>query len=175
MAKEKTMEGRTVAHSAVTMSQLIGPMQAGRSGFAHGGEIMKLMDTAAGVVALRHSHHIAVTARVDGINFFRPIKVHDLVIVNAYLTFVGKSSMDVRVEVFAEDIIGEMRRHALTAHFIMVALDDHDKPTEVPPLILSSEEEKELWEKGKRRHETCKGEIMIDVEDFKVCREEPLF
>ena len=69
------MEGRKVDHSAVTMSQLIlphqaGPHKAGDIGYAHGGEIMKLMDTAAGVTAVRHSHRTVVTARVEDINFF---------------------------------------------------------------------------------------------------------
>lgn len=115
-------EGRTVEHSAVTMSQLILPQQAnayyqvGRVGYAHGGEIMKLMDTAAGVVALRHAHNMVVTARVEDLNFYRPIKVGDFVTVNAFLTFAGRSSMVVRVEVESEDIISERTTHALTAY-----------------------------------------------------------
>jgi acyl-CoA hydrolase len=168
------LEGRTVEHSATTISQLILPHQAGRAGYAHGGEIMKLMDTAAGAAALRHCHTDLVTARVEGINFYRPIKVWNLVTINAYLTFVGRSTMEVRVEVFSEDILKEEKVHALTAYFIIVALDDKGKPTEVPPLIISSEKEKELWEKGKQRYHLCKGELMAGEADYKVCREEPL-
>lgn len=168
------MEGRTVQHSEITMSQLVLPQQAGRAGFAHGGEIMKLMDTAAGTAALRHSHTDLVTARVDGINFYRPIKVWNLVSINAFLTFVGRSSMEVRVDVFSEDVIKEERVHALTAYFIMVALDDQGKPTEVPPLITSSEKERELWEKGRQRYEMCKRDLMAEDDSFKVCREEPI-
>ena len=67
------MEGITVEHSAVTMSQLIQPQQGGRRGHAHGGEIMKLMDNAAAVAAVRHAHTEIVTARVEGINFYRPV------------------------------------------------------------------------------------------------------
>ena len=167
-------EGRTVDHSAVTMSHLVLLHEAGRSGFAHGGEIMKLMDTAAAVVALRHSHSVVVTAQVEGMNFYRPVRVGDLVTVNAYLTFVGRSTMEVRVEVEAEDIFREQQRHALTAYFIMVAVDEEGKPTAVPPLIVSSPREKELWEKGKKRYQICKGEIMAGDDDYRVCREEPL-
>ncbi len=169
------MEGRTVEHSAVTMSQLILPEQAGHVGYAHGGEIMKLMDTTAGVAALRHSHTDVVTARVEGINFYRPIKVGNLVTVSAHLTFVGRSTMEVRVEVIAEDILKEEQTHALTAYFIMVALDGSGRPTEVPPLILSSEREGELWERGRARYLSCKGELMSANETYKVCREEALF
>ena len=70
-AKEKAeLEGRSVAHSAVTLSQVIMPAQTGPGGvYAHGGEIMKMMDTAAGLAALRHSHSAVVTLRVEGINF----------------------------------------------------------------------------------------------------------
>ncbi len=153
-------EGKTVQHSAVTMSELILPYQANQLGNAHGGEIMKLMDTAAGVAALRHAHTAVVTARVDGINFFYPIKVGALVTVNAFLTFVGHSSMEVEVEVITEDIIAEKTTHALTAHFILVALNELGKPTKVPPLIVSSEKEKELWEKGRQRYEMRKRELM---------------
>ncbi len=167
------VEGRTVQHSATTMSQLIMPHQANRLGNAHGGEIMKIMDTAAGVAALRHAHTAVVTARVDGINFYHPIKVGDLITVNAFLTFVGHTSMEVQVEVIAEDIIAEKTTHALTAYFILVALNEQGKPTKVPPLIVSSEKEKELWERGKRRYEMCRSELMAGDDNYRVCREEP--
>jgi len=170
-SKEDT-EGKTVQHSAVTMSELILPHQANQLGNAHGGEIMKLMDSAAGVVALRHAHTAVVTARVDGINFYYPIKVGDLVTVNAFLTFVGHSSMEVQVEVLTEDIIKEKTTHALTAYFIMVALNEQGKPTEVPHLIVSSEKEKELWEKGRRRYEMCRHELMASDDDYRACRGE---
>jgi acyl-CoA hydrolase len=166
-------ESRTVQHSATTMSQLILPHQANRLGNAHGGEIMKIMDTAAGVAALRHAHTAVVTARVDGINFYHPIKVGDLITVNAFLTFVGHSSMEVEVEVIAEDIIAEKITHALTAYFILVALNEQGKPTKVPPLIVSSEKEKELWERGRRRYELCRHELMAGDDNYRVCREEP--
>jgi acyl-CoA hydrolase len=165
-------EGRTVKHSAVIMSELILPQQANQLGNAHGGEIMKIMDTAAGVAALRHAHTAVVTARVDGINFYHPIKVGDFITVNAFLTYVGRSSMEVEVEVITEDIIAEKTTHALTAYFILVALNEQGKPTKVPPLILSSEKEKELWEKGRRRYEMCKHELMAGDENYRSCREE---
>jgi len=168
------MEGRTVEHSTMTLTHLVLPQLAGRAGYAHGGEIMKLMDTAAGVVGIRHAHTDLVTARVEGVNFYRPIKVWDLVIINAYLTFVGRSTMEVRVEVFREDVAREKREHALTAYFIMVALDEEGRPTEVPPLLLSSDRERELWEQGKRRYLSCRGDIMADDAGYKVCREEPV-
>ncbi len=172
-SSKMNVEGRTVQHSATTMSQLIMPHQANRLGNAHGGEIMKIMDTAAGVAALRHAHTAVVTARVDGINFYHPIKVGDLITVNAFLTFVGHTSMEVQVEVIAEDIIAEKTTHALTAYFILVALNELGRPMQVPPLIVSSEKEKELWEKGRRRYEMCRRELMAGDDNYRVCREAP--
>ncbi|MBN2100035.1 MAG: acyl-CoA thioesterase [Dehalococcoidia bacterium] len=168
------MEGRDVAHSATTMSQMIWPDMAGRAGFAHGGEIMKLMDSAAGVAAVKHCHRDSVTARVEGINFYQPVRVYDLVTINSCLTFVGRSSMEVLVEVWSEKIVQEQKVRALTAHFIMVAVDDTGKPTEVPPLILSTDKERALWERGKQRYQACKGEIMAGDPNYKVCREESI-
>ena len=168
------MEGRDVAHSAISMSQVIWPDMAGRAGFAHGGEIMEMMDSAAGVVAVRHSHRDSVTARVEGINFYLPIRVYDLVTVNACLTFVGRSSMEVLVEVWSENIVQETRVHALTAYFVMVAVDEMGKPAGVPPLILTSDKERALWEKGKKRYQACKRDIMSADDDYKVCREESI-
>lgn len=169
------MEGRSVLHSAVVMTHVMMPQQANPFGAIHGGEIMKLMDEAAGIVAVRHCHINVVTARVDGINFFRPIMLANLVIINACLTFVSRSTMDVRVEVFAEDIFKEEKHHALTAHFIMVAVDGDGKPTEVPPLIISSDSEKRLWEISKTRYQGCRGDIMTEDDEYRVCREDAHF
>jgi acyl-CoA hydrolase len=83
--------------------------------------------------------------------------------------------MEVRVDVYTEDLITEEKAHALTAYFMMVALDKKGKPTEVPALIITSEKEKELWEKGEHRYHSCKGELMAEDDEYKVCREEPFF
>jgi acyl-CoA hydrolase len=80
--------------------------------------------------------------------------------------------MEVRVEVMAEDVIKEKETHALTAHFVMVALDDKGKPVRVPPLIITSEKERELWEAGQKRYQACKGELFAGAEDMRACREE---
>ena len=169
------MEGRSVSHSAVVMSHAMMPHQANPFGAVHGGEIMKLMDEAAGIVAVKHCHVNVVTARVDGINFFRPIMVGNIVIINACLTFVSRSTMDVRVEVVNEDIFKEERHHALTAHFIMVAVGNTGKPVEIPPLIVSSDQEKRLWEYSEKRHKSCRGDLMAGDDEYKVCREDALF
>ncbi|MBN1643875.1 MAG: hypothetical protein JW856_03565 [Dehalococcoidales bacterium] len=137
--------GRTVGHSAVEMAQLMLPEQANPAGFVHGGEMMKLMDNAAGVVAARHAHSNVVTARVDDIVFHKPVRVGNLVIINAKLIFTSRSSMEVRVEVEAESLTTEERIPVLTANFVMVALDPEGKPTAIPKLALLTEEEEKLF------------------------------
>ena len=157
-AKEKAeLEGRSVAHSAVTLSQVIMPAQTGPGGvYAHGGEIMKMMDTAAGLAALRHSHSAVVTLRVEGINFYHPVRVGNYVTVNARLTHTSRSTMEVQARVTVEHVLKEKVWEALTAYFIFVALDEEGNPKNVPPLIVSTEEEKRLFAAGEERHNTCR-------------------
>lgn len=148
--------GRTVLRSATAMAQVTLPDQANIAGFVHGGDLMKMMDNAAGVAAVRHCQKNVVTARVQEINFYRPVRVGSLVLINSRLTFVSTSSMEVRVEVHTESPITGKRSHALTAHFIMVAVDKDGNPTEVPPLLISTEEQERLFSEGKARYEAYK-------------------
>lgn len=138
------MKGKTVAHSRAVMSQVMLPSQANPTGNVHGGEIMKLMDTTAYVVAARHARTSIVTARVDELLFHTPIFVGALVTCRAELGFVGRTSMEIHVRVEAEYLEQEKAPEtALTALFTMVALDKNGVPCPVPPLILSTPEEQE--------------------------------
>ncbi|HEX75868.1 MAG TPA: acyl-CoA thioesterase [Dehalococcoidia bacterium] len=156
--KGGAFEGRTVGHSAVDMAQLMLPDQANPAGFVHGGELMKFMDNAAGVVAARHSRANVVTAMVEDINFHNPVRIGDLVIVHGKITFTSRSSMEVQIEVEAEDLFAGKKLHALTAYFIMVALDAEGKPMEVPPLVVSTEEEERLFNEALARYQARKAE-----------------
>ena len=147
---------RTIGHSSVTIAQLMLPHQANPAGYVHGGEIMKMMDNAAGVVAARHAHTNVVTAKVDDINFLKPVRVGDLVLVHACLTFAGHSSMEIFIEVETENLAQEEKQKALTANFIYVALDHRGKPTPVPPLLITTEEGERLFEEGRKRYEARK-------------------
>ncbi len=153
-----TPKERTVGHSSVVMAQLMLPHQANLAGYVHGGEIMKIMDNAAGVVAARHAHTNVVTVRVDNLFFLKPVRVGDVLLVHASLTFSGHSSMEIRVEVETENASQEKRQKALTANFIYVALDKAGKPTEVPPLLITTEEGERLFEEGRQRYEARKRE-----------------
>ena len=156
-ADESDPEGRTVDHSRVLMSQVFMPQHTGPGGvFVHGGEIIKLMDTAAGLAALRHCHNQVVTLRIEGVNFLHAIRVGNYVTVEAKLTFASRSSMEIQVTVFAEDVLREKSWEALTAYFIFVAVDKEGRTRPVPPLIVRTEAEKRLFAAGESRHSTCR-------------------
>ena len=148
--------GRTVGHSETYIVQTMMPSQTNPAGNVHGGELMKLMDSAAGVCAARHCNQPAVTARADDLRFLVPVHVGDLVIINSRLIFAGRTSMTVRVDVKIEKLLTGQRIHALTANFFMVALDQDGRPLPVPPLIVSTEEEKALYEEAKAEYDTRK-------------------
>ncbi len=156
LEKGGEFEGRTVGHSAVEMAQVMLPNQANPAGFVHGGELMKLMDNAAGVVAARHCRTNIVTGRVDDIIFRSPVRVGSLVIVRGRLTFTSRSSMEVQVRIEMESLLAGERVEALTAYVVMIALDAEGRPTEVPPLIIATEEEERLFSEGQARYQARK-------------------
>jgi uncharacterized protein (TIGR00369 family) len=135
------MEGKTVAHSSVVMSQAMIPQDANPAGNVHGGVIMKLIDTAAGVVAGRHARANVVTASIDRLDFLHPVFIGDFVTLRASLNFVGKTSMEVGVRVEAENLLTGETRHTSTAYLTFVALDGNGRPMPLPALILETEEQ----------------------------------
>jgi acyl-CoA hydrolase/bacterioferritin (cytochrome b1) len=153
---ETPVEGRTVRHSALTMAQFMLPAQANAAGFVHGGELMKLMDNAAGVTAGRHSNTHVVTAQVNDIRFLQPVRVGTLVLVHAKITFVGRTSMEIQIEVETENLFTGERVRALTSYYTMVAMDDEGRPKTVPPLIVYTEEEEQLFNEGMQRYNARK-------------------
>lgn len=138
--------------TTITMSQTMLPSQANYSGNVHGGEIMKLMDRAAGAAARRYARSNVVTARVDEMQFLYPIFVDAFVTCTATVAFVGTTSMEVIVTVDVEDLESEdPPKRTQSAFFTMVALDKMGKPKKLPPLVLDTEEEKVLFEEGRQR------------------------
>lgn len=152
------MKKRSIENSRVVLSQIMLPDQANFRGTVHGGEIMKLMDHAAYVAAKRHCQRGVgvVTARVDELEFHLPIQIEDIVTLTGELVYVGRSSMEVDVKVFIDDIdnnnFNRKDKLALTAFFTMVALDENNRPVEIPQLDLQTDEERERFELGKQRY-----------------------
>lgn len=144
-------KAKNVRDSRISIAQLMEPEHANNLGNVHGGWIMKLVDEAGALVCMRHSQRRAVTVAIDSMVFHNPIKIGDLVILNAELTFVGSSSMEVEVKVQAENPFTGERTHTNTAYLVYVALDDNGKPATVPSLIAETDDEKNKLEEAKRR------------------------
>lgn len=129
------------------------PEHANIAGNVHGGEVMKMMDNAGGVVARRHSRTNVVTARVDGLEFHYPIHVGDYVICECQIIFVGTSSMEVMIKVLVENLRAEDEPTvALTGYFTYVAIDEKGKAIPVSALKLETDDEKKLYDEGKERY-----------------------
>jgi acyl-CoA hydrolase len=143
--------GRMPAESAVTLGQLMLPNDANPSGDVHGGVVMKLVDTAAGLAAMRHSHSRSVTVAMDYMTFEAPVHIGDLLHLTATLTWTGRTSMEIEVVVEAENILAGTRRRTSTAHLVYVALDEEGRPKPVPPLIPTTDEERTRWAAAERR------------------------
>ncbi|MBN1382423.1 MAG: acyl-CoA thioesterase [Deltaproteobacteria bacterium] len=136
------MEGKKVGDTSVVMAQMMNPQDANPAGNVHGGVIMKLIDTAAGSVAVRHGRCNAVTASIDRLDFHNPVFVGDFVTLRASLNFVGRSSMEVGIRVESENLLTGERRHTVSAYMTFVALDQAGRPVILPSLILETEDEK---------------------------------
>ncbi len=146
-------EGRTVSSTRVQVAEMMMPHHANPGGNVHGGVIMKMIDDAAGVVAIRHARGNAVTASIDGLSFHAPVYVGNLVVLRASMNYVGRTSMEVGVRVEAEDLRSGEVRHTASAYLTFVALDREGKPRPVPPLILETSEDRRRWEAAERRRE----------------------
>ena len=147
------MQGKRISHSSVIMVQPMSPQDANPAGNVQGGIIMKLIDLAGGIVAHRHARMNVVTASVDHIDFLHPVYIGDVLSLRASLNLVGKTSMEVGVRVESENTITGVIRHTASAFVTYVALDQNGRPTEIPPLILETDEEKRRNERAKARRE----------------------
>jgi uncharacterized protein (TIGR00369 family) len=136
------MEGKKISETRVIMGQVMNPESSNPAGNVHGGDIMKLIDTAGGVAATRHARAHVVTASIDRIDFHYPVYVGDLLVLKASANFVGKTSMEVGVRVEAENTITGKVRHTGSAYLTYVALDDNKRPIQLPPLILETDEDR---------------------------------
>ncbi len=117
----------------------------------HGGLIMKMMDEAGAIAAMRHAQRRVVTIAVDSMTFKSPVEVGQLVTMDARVTYVGKTSLEVSVRVLAEDPVAGTVTHTNSAYLVYVALDDDLRPTAVPALTPETEEERVQYEAGRER------------------------
>ena len=144
------VEAKTVDDSRVETVHIIRPTHLNGANRLFGGILMQWIDEVAGIVAKRHSGANVTTASVDNLTFLHGAYQNDLVVIKGKMTWVGSSSMEVCVDTYVENPTGE--RHRINnAHFMMVALDEHDKPVQVPRLTLLTDDEHLAWSHGEER------------------------
>ncbi len=151
--------------SIVVISRILLPEDANAAGIAHGGVIMKEIDNAAGVTAIRHTRKICVTASIDRLDFYKPAFIGDLLTIKAGINMTGETSMEIGVRVETENLITGVKTHLASAYLTFVALDENKKPVKVPPLKLESKDDlrrnkeaiarKELRLSEKRKESEC--------------------
>ena len=144
---------RKVSDSRITISQLMNPQDANLSGNVHGGHIMKLVDEAGALTCMRHSRNRVVTVAVDRLNFREPIFIGDLLIIISEMSYVGRTSMETEVSVYAENPQTGERRRTNTAYLVYVALDENGKAIVVPSLECINDEEVKRMQAGKERQQ----------------------
>ncbi len=146
-------EERRVSDSIVETVHMVRPNHMNAAGRLFGGMLMQWLDEVAGLVAKRHTRSNIITASVDNLHFIHGAYQGEMVVIIGRVTYVGNTSLEVRVDTYVEHLEDGMRHPINRAYFTMVALDENDKPTRVPGLILETESEKAEWEAGKKRRE----------------------
>lgn len=149
---EQMREKKHVEDSRTENTYLIMPKHINGYGRLFGGILLQWIDEVAGIVAHRHAGSIVTTACVDNLNFKAGAYLGDTVVLIGRMTYVGKTSMEVRVDTYAEDSNG-MRRMINRAYEVLVALDENDNKLEVPGLIVETEAQKAEWIGGQKRYE----------------------
>ena len=149
---EAKSAGRPVSSSRTEMMELVLPQDANLLGSILGGRVMHLIDVAGAIAAHRHSHLQVVTASVDHLDFLNPVRLGELIVLEAQVNRAFHTSIEVGVDVFSEDFVTGKRKHTTTAFLTFVAIDKNGNPLAVPPVIAKTHEERRRYrEAGERR------------------------
>ncbi len=135
----------------IILSHVMMPHEANPAGNIHGGEVMKQIDNAAGVVAIRHARTNVVTASIDRLDFHCPVLIGNLLILKAALNWVGNSSMEIGVRADTEDLMTGVVRHVVSAYLTFVALDAQGRPVKVPAYEPETPEQRRRYQEALRR------------------------
>ena len=143
---------KEVSESRIEQVYQVRPEHLNGAGRLFGGKLMEWIDELAGLVGIRHAQRDVITASVDNLRFIRGAYLKDLIVLIGRVTFVGRTSMEVRVDTYIESMDG-IRKPINRAYLTLVAIDGEGNPAEVPGLIIETESEKAEWEAGIRRRE----------------------
>lgn len=147
------LKSKNPHQSEVIMTEMVLPNDTNTLNNLMGGRLLHWMDICAAISAQKHSNRIVVTASVDNVSFTEPIRLGNIVTMHAKVTRSFNSSMEVFLEVWAEDIPAGQRISTNRAFYTFVAVDQNGRPIEVPPLVAETEEEKELYVSALRRRQ----------------------
>jgi acyl-CoA hydrolase len=145
------MTPKRSSDSATEMVQVVLPNDANPLGFILGGTVMHLIDIAGAIACHRHTRSLLVTAAVDDLQFLHSIKVGDLIILNAHVTCVFTTSLEVQVDVHSEETLTGKRQLTSRAFLTFVAIDRDGSRVKVPPLLVETDEERRICEEAHRR------------------------
>ncbi|HML48919.1 MAG TPA: acyl-CoA thioesterase [Clostridia bacterium] len=145
------IQEKTVADSRTEQVHILFPSDSNGRYRLFGGKLMEWIDVVAAVVARRHAQTEVTTATVDSLRFEAPAYVNNTIILVGRLTYVGNTSMEVRVDTYLEALDG-VRERINTAFLVMVSIDQDEKPVRVPRLRLVSDEERTEWAAAERRN-----------------------
>ena len=151
---EGDLAPKPVSASQVTLVQLMEITDANIARIVHGGTIMKLVDTAAGLAAMKHCGGPAVTVSMDSMSFLAPVRIGDTVMVRASVNDVGRTSLEVGVRVESENVLSGERTHTGSAYLVFVALDEEGKPRPVPGVDAQTQNQRRRQKEAKIRRET---------------------
>jgi acyl-CoA hydrolase len=147
------MAPKAVRESISEYSELALPNDANGLGNVLGGKVMHLVDLAAALAALRHARRPVVTASVDYMNFLQPVKIGQLILLRSSVNRVFRSSMEIGVKVWVENLQTGAVRHTSSAYLTFVALDATGQTVPIPPVIPETEDEKRRYEEAARRRD----------------------
>lgn len=147
------MEDRRVEDSLVETVHMVRPNHMNAAGRLFGGMLMQWLDEVAGLVAKRHTKSNVITASVDNLRFIHGAYQGEMVVIIGKVTYVGKTSLEVRTDTYVENLEDGKRYPINRAYFTMVAMDENDKPKPAPGLIVETESQKAEWEAAEKRRE----------------------
>jgi acyl-CoA hydrolase len=154
MSESWDLNPKPVSASEVTLVELMEVTDTNVFGTIHGATVMKLVDTAAGLAAVRHCGGLALTASIDEMAFHAPVHVGNLLHICATVNDVGRTSMEVGVRVEAEDIVSGRRAHTSSAYLVFVALDQEGKPRPVPDIVPETDVQHRRRREARLRRES---------------------
>ena len=147
------MEEKRAAESFTIMNELVLPNDTNTFGNLMGGRLMYWMDIAAGMAAGKHCNAPSMTASVDNLSFKNPIKLGNIVHIEAKVTRAFNTSMEIHIKVWGEDLLHQYQYESNEAYFTFVALDPNGKPREVPKIITETADEERLYDGALRRRQ----------------------